>query len=62
MGTKYIDLLSIYLEINYLEIYFELFEFEILSRGLTQVFTLTNKNRRITELNENKNKFLDWGE
>jgi hypothetical protein len=62
MGTKYIDLLSIYLEINYLEIYFELFEFEILCRGLTQVFTLTNKNRRITELNENKNKFLDWGE
>jgi hypothetical protein len=38
------------------------FKLEILSRGLTQVFTLTNKNRRRTELNENKNKFLDRGE
>jgi hypothetical protein len=42
--------LSNYLEMDYLE----LFELEILSRDLIQVFTLTNKNRRITELNENK--------
>jgi hypothetical protein len=39
---------------DYLVIYLELFELEILSWGLTQVFTLTNKNRRRTELNENK--------
>jgi hypothetical protein len=26
------------------------------------VFTLTNKNRRITELNKNKNKLVDRGE
>jgi hypothetical protein len=47
---------------DYLEIYLELFELEILSRGLTQVFTLTNKNKRKTELNENKNKLLNRGE
>jgi hypothetical protein len=34
--------------------YLKLFELEILFRGLTQVFILTNKNRRRTELNENK--------
>jgi hypothetical protein len=50
----YVDLLSNYLEIDYLKIYLKIFELEILSRGLTQVFTLTNKNRRRTELNENK--------
>jgi hypothetical protein len=44
---------------DYLKIYFEFFEFEILSRDLTQVFILINKNRRKTELNENKNKLLD---
>jgi hypothetical protein len=49
--------LSIYPEMDYFEIYFELFEFEILSRGLTQMFTLTNKNRRRTKLNENKISF-----
>jgi hypothetical protein len=54
--------LSNYPEIDYLEIYLELFELEILFRGLTYVFTLTNKNKRSTELNENKNKLLDRGE
>jgi hypothetical protein len=49
--------LSIYPEMDYFEIYFELFEFEILSRDLTQMFTLTNKNRRRTKLNENKISF-----
>jgi hypothetical protein len=44
---------------DYLEIYFKLFELKILSRGLTHVFTLTNQNKRRTELNENKNKLLD---
>jgi hypothetical protein len=39
---------------DYFEIYIELFELEILFRDLTQVFTLTNKNRRRTELNEKK--------
>jgi hypothetical protein len=66
-----VDILSIYSEMNYLEIYFELFklknyfelfELEILSRDLTHVFTLTNKNKRRTELNENKNKLLNRGE
>jgi hypothetical protein len=56
--TNLLTFLSIYPEMNYLE----LFELEILSRGLTQVFTLINKNTRITELNENKNKLLDRGE
>jgi hypothetical protein len=49
-----VDILSIYLEMDYLEIYLELFEFKILFRGLTRVFTMTNKNRRRTELNKNK--------
>jgi hypothetical protein len=47
---------------DYIEIYLELFELEILSRDLTQEFTLTNKNMRRNELNKNKNKLLDWGE
>jgi hypothetical protein len=49
-NTNLLTFLSIFPEMNYLE----LFELEILSRGLTQVFTLTNKNKRRTELNENK--------
>jgi hypothetical protein len=49
-----VDLLSIYLEVNYLKIYLEFFEFEILFQDLTHMFTLTNKNRRKTKLNENK--------
>jgi hypothetical protein len=60
--TNLLTFLSIYPEMDSLEIYLELFELEILSRRLTQVFTPTNKNRRRTELNENKNKFLDRGE
>jgi hypothetical protein len=43
---------------DYLEIYLELFELEILSRGLTHVLTLTNKNKRRIELNENKASYL----
>jgi hypothetical protein len=60
--TLILTFLSNYPEMDYLEIYLELFELEILSRGLTQMFTLTNKNRRRTELNENKSKLLDRGE
>jgi hypothetical protein len=44
-GNFCVDLLSIYSEVDYFEIYLKLFELEILFRGLTQVFTLTNKNR-----------------
>jgi hypothetical protein len=51
-----VDLLFIYLEI-----YLGFFELEILSQDLTQLFTLTNKNGRRTELNENKNKLLNRG-
>jgi hypothetical protein len=52
--TNLLTYLSIYPEMNCLKIYLKLFELEILSQGLTQVFTLANKNRRRTELNENK--------
>jgi hypothetical protein len=54
-----VDFLSIYSKMYYFEIYLELFKLEILSRDLTHVFTLTNKNKRRTKLNENKNKLLD---
>jgi hypothetical protein len=54
-----VDILSIYFEMNYLKIYLEFFELEIISGFNTNVFTLSNKNKRITKLNENKNKLLD---
>jgi hypothetical protein len=44
-------LLTIYhFEMDCPEVYIELFELEVLSRDLTQVFTLTNKNRRKIKL------------
>jgi hypothetical protein len=61
-GHQLLTFLSNYFEMYYLKIYIELFELEILSRGLTQMYTLTNKNTQITELNKNKNKLLDRGE
>jgi hypothetical protein len=48
-GTNLSTFLSIYPEMDYLKIYLELFELEILSRGLTQMFTLTTRTNE--ELN-----------
>jgi hypothetical protein len=42
---------------NYLKIYLKFFELEILFRSLTQMFTLTNKNKRRRSTNWYKNIF-----